>query len=150
MPAARTRRVGDVAEVMKSAFVLGFRFNRMVNHGADARRCGRLPRVIPDRNVRCGAPSRLVQWVAMSRCNLRRSFLRLSILAALAVACAMPVLRAQTPDAQTAPQTAPAWAQPGSATYTQVAPPADFHRSSQNFDTPIGIFQGQSDVGAAL
>ncbi|MGD0346539.1 MAG: biopolymer transporter Tol [Terracidiphilus sp.] len=58
---------------------------------------------------------------------------------------------AQTPAAQNAPpQTAPAWAQPGSATHTQVAPPADFHRPSRTFDTPIGIFQGQSDIGAAL
>lgn len=44
----------------------------------------------------------------------------------------------------------PAWAQPGSPTHVQVAPPADFHRPSRNFDTPIGIFQGQSDVGAAV
>src|ERR1700683_3553359 len=86
----------------------------------------------------------------MRRFSSRRSFLRLSILAALAVACATPFLRTQTPDAQTAPQTAPAWAQPGSATHTQVAPPADFHRPSRNFDMPIGIFEGQSDIGAAL
>src|SRR5271169_5109136 len=44
----------------------------------------------------------------------------------------------------------PAWAQPGSATHVQVAPPADFHRPSRNFDTPIGIFEGQSDIGSAL
>ena len=44
----------------------------------------------------------------------------------------------------------PAWAQPGSATHTQVAPPADFHRPSKNFDTPIGLFDGQSDIGSAL
>ena len=44
----------------------------------------------------------------------------------------------------------PAWAQPGSATHTQVAPPADFHRAGRNFDTPIGIFEGQSDIGGAL
>ncbi len=44
----------------------------------------------------------------------------------------------------------PAWAQPGSATHVQVAPPADFHRPSRNFDTPIGIFEGQSDVGSAV
>jgi hypothetical protein len=31
-----------------------------------------------------------------------------------------------------------------------VAPPADFHRPSRNFDTPIGVFQGQSDIGGAL
>ena len=44
----------------------------------------------------------------------------------------------------------PAWAYPGSATHVQVAPPADFHRPSKNFDTPIGVFQGQSDIGSAL
>jgi len=44
----------------------------------------------------------------------------------------------------------PAWAQPGSATHTQVAPPPDFHRPSRNFDTPIGIFEGQSDIGSAV
>jgi len=44
----------------------------------------------------------------------------------------------------------PAWSQPGSSTHTQVPPPAGFHRPSRNFDTPIGIFQGQSDIGAAV
>src|ERR1022692_3292150 len=44
----------------------------------------------------------------------------------------------------------PAWAQPGSATHVQVAPPADFHRPSKNFGTPIGIFEGQADIGSAL
>jgi hypothetical protein len=43
----------------------------------------------------------------------------------------------------------PEWAQPGSATHTQVSPPPDFHRPSKNFDAPIGIFEGQSDVGSA-
>ena len=86
----------------------------------------------------------------MSRCNPCRSILYYVILIALVTASATPVLRAQTPDAQNAPPTAPAWAQPGSATHTQVAPPADFHRPSRNFDTPIGVFEGQSDIGAAL
>jgi hypothetical protein len=45
---------------------------------------------------------------------------------------------------------APAWAQPGSPGHPQVAPPPDFHRPSRNFDTPIGIFAGQSDIGSAL
>jgi hypothetical protein len=45
---------------------------------------------------------------------------------------------------------APDWAQPGSTTHTQVAPPPDFHRASTNFNTPIGIFDGQSDIGSAL
>lgn len=44
----------------------------------------------------------------------------------------------------------PEWAHPGSATRTQVAPPADFRRATTTFDTPIGIFEGQSDVGSAL
>jgi hypothetical protein len=52
-------------------------------------------------------------------------------------------LPAQTP-------AVPPWAQPGSATHTQEAPPPDFHRPSMNFDTPIGIFQGQSDIGSAV
>ena len=44
----------------------------------------------------------------------------------------------------------PAWAYPGSATHTQVAPPSDFHRPSKNFNVPIGIFEGQSDIGSAV
>jgi hypothetical protein len=46
--------------------------------------------------------------------------------------------------------TVPDWAQPGSPTHVQVPPPADFHRPSRNFDVPIGVFQGQSDIGAAV
>jgi hypothetical protein len=45
---------------------------------------------------------------------------------------------------------APDWAQPSSPTHKQVPPPPDFHRASRNFDAPIGIFEGQSDIGAAL
>jgi len=44
----------------------------------------------------------------------------------------------------------PDWALPGSATHTQVPPPLGFHRPGRNFDAPIGIFEGQSDIGAAL
>jgi hypothetical protein len=86
----------------------------------------------------------------MRRLNPCRSILYFAILPALAVGVATLVPRAQTPAAQNAPQTAPAWAQPGSATHVQVAPPPDFHRPSRNFDTPIGVFEGQSDIGAAL
>lgn len=43
----------------------------------------------------------------------------------------------------------PDWAEPSSPTHVQVAPPKGFHKPSKNFDTPIGIFDGQSDVGAA-
>lgn len=54
-----------------------------------------------------------------------------------------PALRADTP-------AVPDWAQPGSATHKQVPPPADFHRATTNFDTPLGVFTGQSDVGTAV
>lgn len=58
---------------------------------------------------------------------------------------------AQAPNAPTAPPpVAPAWSQPGSPTHVQVPPPPDFHRPSENFDAPIGVFQGQSDIGGAL
>jgi len=49
-------------------------------------------------------------------------------------------MRAQTP-------AIPDWALPGSATHKQVPPPADYHRPSKNFDTPIGLFDGMSDIG---
>ncbi len=62
--------------------------------------------------------------------------------------CAVPnLLRAQITNPT---PVVPAWAQPGSSNHVQVAPPADFHRPSRNFDTPIGIFDGQSDIGGAL
>jgi len=68
----------------------------------------------------------------------RQSFLFIGIL------CAAPhLLRAQTP-------AVPDWAQPGSPTHVQVPPPADFHRPSTTSDTPIGVFQGQSDIGSAV
>lgn len=60
--------------------------------------------------------------------------------------CVCPFLLA----AQTHPPQAPAWAEPGSATHQQVAPPPDFHRPTHNYHGRIGIFQGQSDVGSAL
>jgi hypothetical protein len=64
----------------------------------------------------------------------------LSILA-LTVLSAAPVLaQIQVPD----------WAQPGSATHQQVAPPADFHRPTVTLDKTIGIFTGQSDIGGPL
>ena len=49
----------------------------------------------------------------------------------------------------TRPQ-APEWAYPGTATRTQVPPPPDFRRASTHFKTPIGIFDGQSDIGTAV
>lgn len=52
--------------------------------------------------------------------------------------------------AQTAQVVVPDWALPGSATHKQVPPPADFHRATRTVMIPLGLFQGQSDVGAAL
>jgi hypothetical protein len=64
------------------------------------------------------------------------------------ILCGTPyLLRAQTTNAT---PVVPVWAQPGSSNHVQVAPPADFHRPSKNFDTPIGLFEGQSDIGSAL
>jgi hypothetical protein len=85
--------------------------------------------------------------------NVRASRLSvpaIGLVAALALAATL-ALHTQSSSAQApSPSAAPAWAQPGSATHTQVAPPPDFHRPSRNFDTPIGVFTGQSDIGAAL
>jgi hypothetical protein len=68
---------------------------------------------------------------------------RMPLLLALSL-CAVPnLLRAQAP-------VVPDWALPGSATHHQVPPPAGFHRESRNFDTPVGVFDGQSDIGGAL
>ncbi len=68
---------------------------------------------------------------------------RRSALLALILCTAPQLLLAQAPQV-------PDWALPGSATHQQVPPPADFHRPSKNFDTPIGLFEGQSDIGSAL
>jgi len=58
---------------------------------------------------------------------------------------------AQAPVSPPSPKIAtPEWAQPGSANHTQVAPPPDFHRPSTNFAVPIGIFEGQSDIGSSV
>jgi hypothetical protein len=64
--------------------------------------------------------------------------------------CAAPhIVRAQA-GGESATPSVPDWAQPGSPTHVQVPPPADFHRPSRNFETPIGVFQGQSDIGGAV
>lgn len=44
----------------------------------------------------------------------------------------------------------PDWALPGSATHKQIPPPADFHRTTRTKHKRIGLFEGQSGVGAAL
>ena len=58
----------------------------------------------------------------------------------LLVCATTPPVRAQAGGAVQAPAV-PEWAQPGSSTHVQVPPPADFHRPSRNFETPIGVFQ---------
>jgi hypothetical protein len=85
-------------------------------------------------------------------CPTRRSRGRARVpfvagLVALA-ALATPPARAQSPT-PTKPAV-PEWAYPGTATRTQVAPPPDFRRPSTHFKTPIGIFDGQSDIGTAV
>ena len=69
---------------------------------------------------------------------IRRSSLFTVILCA-----ALHPLGAQTPFV-------PDWAWPGSPTHKQVPPPVDFRRPSKNFATPIGLFDGQSEIGRAL
>jgi hypothetical protein len=59
-------------------------------------------------------------------------------------------LAAQTPSTSSEPLEVPPWAYPGTATRQQVAPPADFRRPSTHFNEPIGVFEGQTDVGSAL
>jgi hypothetical protein len=44
----------------------------------------------------------------------------------------------------------PDWALPASETHTQVSPPSDFHRPDRTVYEPIGIFEGQSDIGASI
>jgi len=44
----------------------------------------------------------------------------------------------------------PDWALPDSPTHKQVAPPLDFHRDPVTVNKPIGVFENQTDVGAAL
>ncbi len=62
----------------------------------------------------------------------------------LALALSAAALPAQQPP------TVPDWALPSSPTHKQVPPPADFHRPSKIINQPIGIFDGQADVGSAL
>jgi hypothetical protein len=70
---------------------------------------------------------------------------------ALILCAALPTVRAQVGNQASPPaQKPPDWAYPGSATHTQVAPPPDFHRATNTFHTPIGIFESQSDVGSAV
>jgi hypothetical protein len=44
----------------------------------------------------------------------------------------------------------PDWALPGSATHKQVPPPVGFHRDTRTVEAPLGVFDGQSDIGGAV
>jgi hypothetical protein len=60
------------------------------------------------------------------------------------IICAVPYLSfAQTTEV-------PDWALPGSPTHQQVSPPKDFHRPARTTLEPIGMFEGQSDIGGAV
>lgn len=69
--------------------------------------------------------------------------IRKFLLPALMLCAVPPYSSAQTPDV-------PEWALPGSATHTQVSPPEDFHRPARTILEPVGLFEGQSDIGSAL
>jgi len=70
--------------------------------------------------------------------------------ALLAALCISGAAFAQAPDPTVTKPTVPDWAISGSATHKQGPPPRDFHRETVTVNGPIGIFDGQSDVGAAL
>ena len=82
--------------------------------------------------------------VAMKR-SYQVSLFVLTLCAISQMLCA----QTSSPQISSAPAV-PDWAQPGSADHVQMPPPADFHRPSRDVNTPIGMFQGQSDIGAAL
>ena len=69
--------------------------------------------------------------------------------AVLSLACGAALV-AQAPAGDTTKPRAPDWAYPGTATRTQVPPPPDFRRASTHYKVPLGIFEGQSDVGTAI
>ncbi len=82
-----------------------------------------------------------IRQPAMLRLMMKHG--RLISLLSLMLPTGPTLLLAQAPEV-------PAWAQPGSATHVQVPPPADFHRPSRNLATPLGLFEGQSDIGSAV
>jgi hypothetical protein len=88
----------------------------------------------------------LLHCIAMRKMEVICSGLQ--FLAAAALGLTLSV--ASIASGQNAVPSVPDWAQPGSATHKQVPPPADFHRPTTTFTTPIGIFEGQSDIGSAV
>ncbi len=98
-----------------------------------------------------GSVCGLLKFFAMGIFIDRLALKRFDSLLILMLCTASLPLHAQAPTApSTSAAAVPEWAQPGSPTHVQVPPPADFHRPSRNFEAPIGLFQGQSDIGAAV
>ncbi|UOQ98705.1 hypothetical protein MUN81_04245 [Hymenobacter sp. 5317J-9] len=71
-------------------------------------------------------------------------------IAALMVTCCVGSCKVSYSQTAAAKPIVPDWALPGSSTHKQVPPPADFHRATKTSKKRIGIFDGQSDVGASL
>ena len=67
-------------------------------------------------------------------------YFRLTVLIMFAVPCLTYAQETKIPE----------WALPASPTHTQVSPPSDFHRPPRTVNESVGIFEGQSDIGAAL
>ena len=70
-----------------------------------------------------------------------------ALLCGLLICTASTSVSAQTKSAKVE---VPDWALPGSDTHKQVPPPLDFHRPDRTEKIKTGLFDGQSDVGAAL
>jgi hypothetical protein len=79
-----------------------------------------------------------------------RLFVSTSLLAALAVSSATLMLRAQTPPAQNPLPPVPGLGATRLGDSSTGGAAVDFHRPSTNFNAPIGVFDGQSDIGSAL
>lgn len=67
-----------------------------------------------------------------------------------AVAVALASAQAPPAPASAAKPPVPDWAHPATATRAQVAPPPDFRRPTTLIPTPIGIFEGQAEVGTPI
>ena len=81
--------------------------------------------------------------------------MRVVLFAAAAVFSVSSAFAQQATPAALAPPAPPGfdvpdWALPQSPTHKQVPPPADFHRAPVTVNAPIGQFEAQTDVGAAL
>jgi hypothetical protein len=71
------------------------------------------------------------------------------LLPALILSIVPYLVSAQTP-ANKPTEAVPDWAQPGTATHKQVAPPSDYHKPTRTTYKPIGIFTAQSDIGSPI